>query len=292
MVMQPPVEFPLLGLFSLNEGASVPPGPLTEIATLAENLGYESLWMGEHPLLPDPQGLDSPFSPRLRLVDPVIALTYVAAATTRIRLATGILILPLRNPIVLAKSLASLDHLSGGRLTVGVGMGYIRHQAAMFGVDFASRATRGREHLAAMRTLWHDANPEFHGRYADFSHVDAHPRPVQSPVPVVAGGHTPAALRFAVAECQGWYGFGLTPGASADVVRRIEETADRHGRPVEHGPLEITVTPPRGPVSEADLRAYAAAGVHRVVVFPPAGLDLTGLAAFVRRHAPAPVPSR
>ncbi|WP_158852632.1 TIGR03619 family F420-dependent LLM class oxidoreductase [Saccharothrix deserti] len=287
MIVQPPVEYPSIGLFSLNEGASVPPGPLAEVATLAEELGYESLWMGEHPFLPDPPGPHSPFSAQLQLVDPVIALTYLAGITSRIRLATGILILPLRNPIVLAKALASLDHLSGGRLTVGIGMGYIEHQARMFGIDFATRGARGREHLAAMRTLWHDAKPEFHGKYVDFHNVDAHPRPVQQSVPVVAGGHTVPALKLAATQCQGWYGFGCTPQAAAELVRQIEELGARHGRPEHLGPLEITVTPPRGPVSDSALRAYAAAGVHRVVTFPQLGLDLAGLIDYVRTHAPA-----
>ncbi|MGW4113806.1 LLM class F420-dependent oxidoreductase [Actinosynnema sp. NPDC004786] len=291
MIVQPPVDYPKIGLFSLNEGASVPPGALAEVAMLAEELGYESLWMGEHPFLPNVPDPHSPWSAQLELVDPVVALSFLAGITSRIRLATGILILPLRNPIVLAKALSSLDHLSGGRLTLGVGMGYIEHQARMFGIDFATRAARGREHLAAMRTLWEDEKPEFHGQYVDFQDVDAHPRPVQRPIPVVAGGHTPAALRFAATRCQGWYGFGPSPQAAAELVRQIEEQAARHGRPEHLGPLEITVTPPRGPVSEDALRAYAAAGVHRVVTFPQVGVDLAGLLAYVRSHAPTRIPA-
>jgi len=285
-VIDQPIDAVKLGVFSLNEGATVRPHALAEVAVLAEDLGYESLWMGEHPVLPDPPGSQSWLSPQIELVDPLSALTYVAAVTSRIRLATGIIILPLRNPVVLAKGVASLDVLSEGRFTLGVGMGYIERQAAAVGVPWQGRVARGQEHIEAMRALWRDKHPEYHGEYVDFERVDAYPRPVREDVPIVIGGHAPRALRLAATHAQGWYGFNLPPQAVPGALRQIEHEAAVHGRPAELGPLEVTVTPPRGPVSPATLARYAAAGVHRVVLFPQLGLSLAQTADYVRRHAP------
>ncbi|MFD0570574.1 TIGR03619 family F420-dependent LLM class oxidoreductase [Kitasatospora gansuensis] len=177
---------PKLGLFAVNMEPTVGPAELAPLAALTEELGYESLWAGEHPVFPDPPTTDSPWNPRMPLVDPVVTLAYLAGITTRLRLATGILLLPLRQPVLLAKQLASLDVLSGGRVIMGFGMGYIRKEAEVFGIGFADRAARGEEHLAAMRSLWHDEHPFFQGRFVDFKGVDAHPRPVQSDLHVVA----------------------------------------------------------------------------------------------------------
>ena len=127
-----------------------------------------------------------------------IGLTFAAAATRTIRLATGIVILPQRNPVVLAKQIASLDVLSGGRFTFGVGVGYLEPEFRAIGANFEERGTVTDEFLDAMARLWYDEQPEHHGRFADFAGVDAHPRPVQSPIPIVIGGHTPVAYRRAV----------------------------------------------------------------------------------------------
>ena len=276
---------PSIGLFGLQEQPTMQREGLARVARLSEDLGYESLWLGEHPVLPDPPTPDSPFDPRLRLGDPLVALSYLAAVTERIRLATGVLLLPLRNPVVLAKQLASLDVLSGGRLIVGFGMGYIAPEAAAVGVPFDDRAARGQEHLEAMRALWYEQAPAYHGRYVDFDHVDAHPRPLQPELPIVAGGYSAGAYRRAVTMAHGWYGFFLRPEKVARHLQGLRAAAERHPRPDGLGPLEITVTPPTGMVSPELAEEYRRAGVHRLVVYPGLRDDLEAREAFVRKQA-------
>ena len=209
-----------LGLFSINMGARARPEGLVDAATSAEEAGLESLWAGEHVVLPDPQVPPSPMAPQDPALDPLIGLTYAAARTSAIRLATGIVILPQRNPVVLAKQIASLDVVSGGRFTFGVGVGYLEPEFRAIGANFDERGPVTDEFLDAMTHLWYDERPEHHGRFADFAGVDAHPRPVQSPIPIVIGGHTPVAYRRAVGRGQGWYGFAMTPESRGGVDRR------------------------------------------------------------------------
>jgi probable F420-dependent oxidoreductase len=291
MSIKPVSQSPSIGLFALNSGPTLSPDALAGVATLAEDLGYESFWVGEHPVLPDPPSPDSPFDPRLALADPVVVLSFLAAITRRVRLATGVLLLPLRNPVILAKQLASLDVLSGGRLMVGLGLGYIRPEAAAVGVPYAERAARSLEYLAAMRSLWHDDKPAYHGRFVEFDHVDAHPRPAQSDLHVVTGGMSAGALRRAVSHAHGWYGFMLRPEQVAAHVRGLWEAAEIVDRPPHLGPLEITVTP-RGRLDRDSVEEFRAAGVHRLVLSPRTGLDQAALEDYVREHAELIVPVR
>ena len=154
---------------------------LGRLGPLAEELGYDSLWMGEHVVVPDPHVPPSPMQPLDPILDPLVALGFVAARTERIRLATGIIILPQRNPLVLAKQLASLDSVSGGRLVFGMGVGYLEPEMTAIGVPMERRGTRAVEYLEAMRALWEQEQPSFEGEFVRFSGVNAHPRPVQSP---------------------------------------------------------------------------------------------------------------
>ncbi len=256
-----------LGLFNINMGRQARPDALATAARAAEEAGFESLWAGEHVVLPDPQVPPSPMAPQDPALDPFVALTFAAAVTSSIRLATGIVILPQRNPVVLAKQIASLDVLSTGRLTLGVGVGYLEPEFRAIGADFEHRGAITDEYLEAMDRLFYDDHPEHHGRFADFAGVDAHPRPVQRPIPIVIGGHTPAAYRRAVRRGHGWYGFAMTPAATAaslDGLRRAQGEVDR---PDELGRLEITVTP-RGRLTTETAAAFAELGVDRLVIIP------------------------
>lgn len=261
-----------LGLFSINMGPRAEPGPLADAARAAEAAGFESLWAGEHVVLPDPQVPPSPMAPQDPALDPIVALTWAAAATRSIRLGTGIVILPQRNPVVLAKEVASLDVLSGGRLTFGVGVGYLEPEFRAVGADFAARGRVTDEHLDAMERLWYDDHPEHHGAYADFAGIDAHPRPVQHPIPLVIGGHTPAAYGRAVGRAQGWYGFSLTPETTAPCLAGLRRAADQRPRRPDLGPLEISVTP-RGRLTNETAAAFAELGVHRLIVMPNPAAD-------------------
>jgi probable F420-dependent oxidoreductase len=256
-----------LGLFSINMGSRSRPEGLVDAATSAEEAGLESLWAGEHVVLPDPQVPPSPMAPQDPALDPLIGLTFAAARTSTIRLATGIVILPQRNPVVLAKEIASLDVLSGGRFTFGVGVGYLEPEFRAIGANFEDRGPVTDEFLDAMARLWYDERPEHHGRFADFAGVDAHPRPVQTPIPVVIGGHTPAAYRRAVQRGHGWYGFAMTPDGAADSIKGLGAAAEQVDRPAQLGRLELTVTP-RGRLTAETAAAFAELGVDRLVIIP------------------------
>ena len=257
-----------LGLFAINMGASSTPEQLVSTAQAAEVAGFDSVWAGEHVVLPDPQVPPSPMAPQDPALDPFLALAWAAASTSTLRLATGIVILPQRNPVVLAKQVATLDVLSRGRVILGVGVGYLEPEFRAIGADFEHRGAVTDEYLDAMDRLWYDEHPEFHGRFAGFAGVDAYPRPVQRPIPIVIGGHTNVAYRRAVARGHGWYGFALTPDGAAAAVAGLRAAASQTARPAELGSLEITVTP-RGRLTNAKASAFAEAGVHRLVPFPP-----------------------
>jgi len=194
------------------------------VARHAEGLGFESVWVPEHLVLPTritsrypyaPDGIP-PFSPDTPHLDPLVLLTHVAAATVRIRLGTSVYLLPLRHPLVTARLALSLDVLSGGRLTLGVGVGWLAEEFQAAGIDFQTRAARTRECVRALRTLWTETEPEFHGRFFSFGPVRFEPKPVQKPhPPIVFGGETAAALRRAAALGDGWYGVGHTPESAA-----------------------------------------------------------------------------
>ena len=258
------------GLFDVNQGACLNPTVLMRIAQQAEAAGLESLWAGEHVVLPDPRVAPSPMEPTEPILDPVIALTFAAAVTTTVRLGTGVIILPQRNPLVLAKELASLDVLSGGRLIFGVGVGYLEPEFRALGVELKDHGPRSDEYLAVMRSIWSAERPEFEGRFFRFGGVNAFPRPVQRPTPsLVIGGHSAAAYRRAVEQASGWYGFGMTLDQTAGALARIREAGGRWPRASELGPLEISITPPRGDVNHELARRYADLGVDRLILRPP-----------------------
>jgi probable F420-dependent oxidoreductase len=271
------------GLFSINAYAAIEPRTAARLAQAAEAAGFESLWGGEHVVLPDPQAPPSPMAPREPILDPAIALTFAAAHTSRVRLGTGIIILPQRNPLVLAKELASLDVLSAGRLIVGIGVGYLEPEFRALGAPFKDRGAVTDEYLAAMRAIWSQDNPAYQGRFVSFANVQAHPQPAQRPhPPIVIGGRTAPAFRRAVSQGHGWYGFGLDVDATGRALEGLRQAAGTTARPAALGPLEISITPGRGvSVDLATCERYAALGVHRLILMPSAKLDADGLVRYV-----------
>jgi probable F420-dependent oxidoreductase len=268
------------GLFSMNMGACSYPETAARVARAAEAVGFESLWAGEHVVLPDPQVPPSPMAPGDRSLDPIVALTYVAAHTRTVRLGTGIIILPQRNPLVLAKELASLDVLSGGRLIFGIGAGYLEPEFRALGAPFEHRGPVTVEYLRAMNAIWSEQKPEFRGRFVSYSGVQAHPQPLQQPHPtIVMGGHSPMAYRRAVELANGWYGFALDVEATAKALEGLRHAAERYERPTGLGELEISVTP-RGRMDAEAARRFADLGVHRLILLPPRGADAPALERF------------
>src|SRR5207248_3002522 len=197
------------GLHSVTLHTCAHPDPAARLGRAAENAGFESLWVADHVVLPDPPVPGRPMPPDMRLLDPLVALTFFAAHTSRIRLATGVIILPQRQAVVLAKQLASLDVLSNGRVIFGLGVGWCEPEMKATGAAFKERGRIGDDYLAAMRALWTQKQPAHRGPYVSFEGVQAMPRPVQASIPVVVGGRTAPAYRRAVTKGNGWYGFGL-----------------------------------------------------------------------------------
>jgi probable F420-dependent oxidoreductase len=267
----------------LSAKAVLAPADTVRLAQLAEELGYRSWWVGEHVVLPSPRVPASPMEATDPILDPLVHLSFVAAVTTTIQLGTGIVILPQRNPLVLAKQVASLDVLSGGRFLLGVGAGYLEPELTAVGVDLSSRGRRTDEYLDAMTSLWHDPAPAFHGRHVSFDKVDAHPRP--GGVRIVVGGHSPAAFRRAVSRGHGWFG----NGGPDDLVRHLaglRRAAAEVDRPARLGRLEITfmqLNPVR--LDRATVDRYTSLGVDRLLVYPLPLEDPADVAAFLREHA-------
>ena len=274
-----------LGLFGLNGYSTIAAPDTARLAQLAEELGYDSLWAGEHVVLPNPRVAPSPMRPGDPILDPFVHLAFVAGVTTRLELGTGIVILPQRNPVVLAKQVASLDVLSGGRLHLGVGVGYLEPEMSAVGVPMSDRGVRADEYLDAMRALWSTPAADHHGPYVEFAGVEAYPKPVRPGGPrLVIGGHTPAAHRRAVTRGHGWYGFALTPETAGEQVEGLRRAAEDVERPPELGPLETSVTP-RGAVDPATFDAFAAAGISRLVVAPRGVDGIAAVERFIREHA-------
>jgi probable F420-dependent oxidoreductase len=257
------------GLFGINIGVCAAGRTAAEIAQVAETAGFESVWTGEHVVLPDPQVPPSPVPPDTAFLDPAIALTLVAAHTRRIRLGTGIIILPQRNPVVLAKELASVDVVSDGRLIFGIGIGYLKPEFDALGVPFSNKGARAVEYLEAIVNLWTAPQPVYQGLYVSFANIQALPRPVQKPhPPIVIGGQTPQAYRRAVTHGNGWYGFALDLAGVTACLGGLRSAAKEHPRPSGLGELEISVTP-RGPVDLDSVKRFAELGVHRIIPYWP-----------------------
>ena len=275
-----------LGLYGINLGACAEPETAASVARAAEDAGFDSVWTAEHVVLPDPQVPEAPIPPQTPLLDPAVSLSYVAAHTRTIRLATGIIILPQRNPLVLAKELASVDVLSRGRLIFGVGAGYLKAEFEALGASFVNRGEMTNEYIEAIRVLWTQEKPSFEGRFVSFRGIDAQPRPVQKPhPPIVVGGMSPPALRRATRYGKGWYGFALDLEATARCLAGLREARRSVERPAELGPLEISVTP-SGPLDADAVSRFEDLGVDRLILLALRG-SAEDLVAFVEETARA-----
>ncbi len=257
-------------LFGINVGACADPATALRVARAAEEGGLESVWTGEHVVLPDPHVAPSPAPPDLPFLDPAVALAYLACGTRRIRLGTGIIILPQRNPVVLAKELASVDVVSQGRLIFGIGIGYLKPEFDAIGIPFDRKGPRAVEYLEAMLALWTQPKPAYRGEFVSFAGVQAFPRPVQKPhPPIVVGGQTTAAYRRALTHANGWYGFMMDLDGTRKVIEELRALEQRIERPPALGRLEISVTPAAS-VDVDSVRRFAALGVDRMIFYQPA----------------------
>lgn len=255
------------GLRYCNTGRYVDPARAVELVQAAEEAGFESAWTVEHTVIPHGYQSQYPYSPSGKLPggdgdfdlpDPLIWMAYVAAATKRIKLGTGVIILPQHNPVITAKQVATLDLMSGGRVILGVGVGWLKEEFEALGSPFAERGARTDEYIRVMRELWSAERPTFDGKFFRFKDAYMRPKPVRGSVPIVIGGHSTFAAKRA-----GRLGDGFFParGAPAELVKLVRDTAIEHGR--DPNAIEITTSLPD---NLDDLPAMAAAGVGRVLV--------------------------
>tara|TARA_B100001964_G_scaffold241404_1_gene313733 strand:+ start:502 stop:1344 length:843 start_codon:yes stop_codon:yes gene_type:complete len=243
---------------------------VVSLARRAEALGFESLWLPEHPIIPVrsatpwPGAADGEMPQYYReTVDPFVALAHASAVTTRLRIATGICLLPERDPLVLAKQVASLDYFSGGRFIFGIGAGWLREETEIMGGDFDHRWTQAKESVMAMKALWAEAESEFHGKYYDFPPVHSFPKPAQRPHPPVILAGTAANVHKRIADWgDGWLPIRISPEEVRAGREKLNALAAASGR----DPAGLTISI-YGVLPEPEtVRAYADAGADRVVL--------------------------
>lgn len=261
-----------LGLHALGIGAGASREVIDAVASAADGCGFATLWAGEHVVMVDRPASRYPYSDdgviavpaQADWLDPMVALSFAAAATSRITVATGVLLLPEHNPVVVAKQAASLDRLSGGRLTLGVGVGWSREEFAALGVPFEDRAARTAEYVAAMRTLWREDVASFDGKFVGFDSIRVNPKPVRDRrIPIVVGGNSDPALRRVAAWADGWYGFNLD-GVAA--VRERVDTLERLCAELGRDRAELRLCVALRSPSVGDIDGLAELGVAELVL--------------------------
>ena len=256
---------------SINPVAT--PEYVTRTAQHAEENGFASLWVGEHVVLFDEYESIYPYDEsgklflrgEMGMLEPFGLLSFCAAVTSRIRLATGVCLLPQRNPVYTAKDVATLDWMSGGRFDFGIGLGWSAEEFAAVDAEWAHRGARCDEYVAVMQRLWTDPVSEFHGRFYELAPCRMYPKPLQQPHPPIhIGGESDAALRRVARLGNGWHGFNLTPPRAAERVGRLHELLAGAGRSPSE--VEVTIGTYMLPVDLAAVEAYHAAGVDQIVV--------------------------
>ncbi len=255
------------GLRYCNAGRYVYPANAVELVQAGEAAGFESAWTVDHVVVPEGYQSAYPYSDDGKMAggkndmpipDPLIWMAYTAAATSKINLATGILIVPQRNPVVAAKQIATLDLMSGGRVLLGIGVGWLEEEFNAIGVPFGDRGRRTDEYIATMQELWSSDLPTFEGEFTQFKAARSEPKPVDGAVPIIVGGHSKAAARRA-----GRLGDGFFParGASPELIDLVRRTAEERGR--DPDAIEITASLPEDLDTIPEL---AARGVGRLLV--------------------------
>jgi probable F420-dependent oxidoreductase len=279
----------------MNVGISVPlPAYQVDVAFMArtaEELGFESFFCAEHPFIPVKTtsrfpGSEDGVIPETysHFIDPFVALARASGVTRRIKLGTGIVLVPERHPLLLAKEVATLDLFSGGRFLFGIGAGWLREETEIMGGDFDHRWTQTRESVLAMKELWTKPEAEFHGRYYDFPPVKSFPKPAQKPhPPVILGGFAKNVLERVAAWGDGWLPNRVTP----EQLRESRATLDRLAKNAGRDPASITISV-YGQLADRDLiKRFHDAGATRVVVRPNAVKTEAEMGAEIRRIADA-----
>jgi probable F420-dependent oxidoreductase len=264
-----------IGVHLPHVGPQATRATLIEFAQRMEALGYDSLWVSDHVVIPRQYESRYPYHPSGRLawidlpiLEPLSTLLFVAAVTERARLGTTVLVLPMRNPVLHAKVMATLDHLSGGRFILGAGTGWLREEFEALAMPFDHRGARMDEYLQVIKNLWTKDDPSFEGRYYRLGNVACYPRPAQQPHPPIwIGGNTDPALRRAARLGDAWHGAGSTPEEVAAAAEKLRAYARAIGR----APEAVAVTVRTGLRADDDpdavlerMRQYKQAGVSHL----------------------------
>ena len=262
-----------IGLFAMGIGASAQPDVIRKVAETGERVGFATLWAAEHVVLFDRHDSKYPYSDTGKFplaanadwLDPFIALSFAAAVTKKVRLATGICLVPEHNPLVLAKVIASLDTLAKGRFALGVGIGWSSEEFAAIGIPFERRAQRTREYIDVMRKLWSGGSASHHGEFVNFDDAGSFPKPPQGRnVPIIFGGESNPALRRVAEYGTGWYGFNLTPDEAKERIAKLEQLLKQNGRKLSD--VELIVSPYTKRIVPDDLKRYRDLGISEVVM--------------------------
>ncbi len=270
-----------VGLHALGIGVGARGEVIAAVADAAERAGFSTLWAGEHVVMVDGSSSRYPYAEDGRIavpadadwLDPMIALTFAAASTERIRLATGVLLLPEHNPVIVAKQAASLDVVSHGRLALGIGVGWSREEFAALGIPFERRGARTDEYIDAIRTLWRDDPASFSGAFTTFGEIRVHPKPVDRRIPIIVGGNSDAALRRAARRGDGWYGFNLDGlEVVEERIGRLDELCVECDRPRSELRIAVALVDPK-PIDGQRLAALGVDELVLVVEPPPARAD-------------------
>jgi probable F420-dependent oxidoreductase len=262
-----------IGVFATFMSPLATPQMIRDFGRRAENIGLESIWMGEHVTLFDKNTYGYPGSKDGRIpvpqgggmLDVVATFGFLAAATCKLRLGTGVALVPQRNPIYTAKEVCTLDWLSDGRFDFGIGVGWNKEEVEACGYRWEDRGARCDEFLEVMRRLWTEPVVDFSGKWLKFETCRLDPKPIQKPhVPIIVGGYADAAFRRAVRFGAGWYGFNRDPAATKEVLARLDATFAKAERRRDEK-FQIIITPPASMPMDA-MQEYAEVGVDRLVV--------------------------
>ena len=281
-----------VGLFALGIGTGARPEAILKTAAEAERRGISTLWVGEHVVLFDRQDSKYPYAASGEFplpggadwLDPFITLTFAAAVTKTIRLATGICLVPEHNPLVLAKEVASLDRLSGGRFALGVGIGWSAEEFAALGIPFERRAQRTREYIEVMRLLWSVDVTSFHGEFVNFDAAMCFPKPERrAKLPIIFGGESGPALKRTADVGNGWFGFNVGPDDAAPLADKLRAMVMAKGRDASE--VEIIVSPYTKKITVDDLKKYGDAGVDELVIITSPPEDESQIGGWIERIA-------
>jgi len=284
-----------IGLRIPGAGPNSSPENIVTVAQWAEELGYHSVWISDHVVLPEPEQVKStyPYDPenQWRLpadtdwVDPLLVLTWAAAAAPSVKVGTSVMVAPLRNPVLLAKQLASLDFLTEGRVILGIGVGWMEEEFDLIGVPFDKRGARTAEMVEVMRAFWTGETVDFQGEFYQVSHCKMYPRPVQQTIPIVWGGHSDFALKRVASLGDGWHPTQSTMQDLAAGLDRLQDFCQAYGRDMS----SLTIIARPGQVYPLNAETHAQhiqLGIDQVVVDPPlAGPTLEACRAEMERVA-------